>query len=238
MGTALDRNADASQVGVGCARVSRWSGAFVPAVLPPRAAAPTRMSGPNLRMGLFDGLSKALNEAMANDDSYGKAVNPGFREGYDGPAQKTVTFKPSGAVVSTYGGERMGDVCVRGGVEVTYGCQKGTCGSCEVLLTADGEQSKIRVCQAVVPKSAGSALVVESDPVKGRARSLEWEKVKTSVPAGSGTVDRGPAPPPPQAPTEALPDGWQKATDPETGKVFFFNDKGVTQWETPTAPSA
>ena len=33
----------------------------------------------------------------------------------------------------------MGDVCVRGGVEVTYGCQKGTCGSCEVLLTADGE---------------------------------------------------------------------------------------------------
>merc|ERR1719409_2513480 len=40
-------------------------------------------------MGLFDGLSKALNEAMANDDSYGKAVNPGFREGYDGPAQKT-----------------------------------------------------------------------------------------------------------------------------------------------------
>merc|ERR1719183_1410828 len=41
-------------------------------------------------MGLFDGLSKALNEAMANDDSYGKAVNPGFREGYDGPAQKTV----------------------------------------------------------------------------------------------------------------------------------------------------
>ena len=158
---------------------------------------------PNLRMGLLDGLSKALNEAMANDDSYGQAVNPGFREGYDGPAQKTITFKPSGAVVSTYGGERMGDVCVRGGVEVTYGCQKGTCGSCEVLLTADGEQSKIRVCQAVVPKSAGSALVVESDPVK-----------------------------------EALPDGWQKATDPDTGKVFFFNDKGVTQWESPTAPSA
>merc|ERR1719238_475764 len=126
-------------------------------------------------MGLLDGLSKALNEAMANDDSYGQAVNPGFREGYDGPAQKTITFKPSGAVVSTYGGERMGDVCVRGGVEVTYGCQQGTCGSCEVLLTADGEQSKIRVCQAVVPKSAGSALVVESDPVKGRARSLVGE---------------------------------------------------------------
>ena len=30
-------------------------------------------------MGIFDGFNKMLNDVMANDESLGKPVNPGFR---------------------------------------------------------------------------------------------------------------------------------------------------------------
>jgi len=39
----------------------------------------------------------------------------------------------------------------------------------------------------------------------------------------------------PESETEsATMAGWQRATDPETGKTFLFNEKGETKWETVT----
>lgn len=202
-------------------------------------------------MGLFDAIGKAVSESMANDGSLSKPVNAGFREGYDGPAQKAVSFADSGEVVSTYAGERMGDVCVRGKVSITYGCQKGTCGSCEVSLTADGQSSTIRVCQAIVPKDDSKSLVIKLESsANGLKRKLEWEQVKAkqeSGPGGGTALERiradaaaaaSPAPPAAIPPPPVLPVGWSSSLDPASGKTFYFNDAGVTQWEAPSAAGA
>ena len=117
-----------------------------------RAAPARAVSSMPLKMGLFDGIAKAMNEAMANDPSLGKPQNPGFREGYDGPEEVTVTFLPSGVEVASYQGELLTDVCRRANVEITYGCQKGTCGACEVDVksaSAPGGFGRLRVCESV-----------------------------------------------------------------------------------------
>eukprot|EP00287_Rhodomonas_sp_CCMP768_P002552 CAMPEP_0196722376 /NCGR_PEP_ID=MMETSP1091-20130531/4745_1 /TAXON_ID=302021 /ORGANISM="Rhodomonas sp., Strain CCMP768" /LENGTH=180 /DNA_ID=CAMNT_0042064063 /DNA_START=32 /DNA_END=574 /DNA_ORIENTATION=- len=143
-------------------------------------AQPRAVSG--MKMGLFDAIGKAMNEAMANDQTLSKPVNPGFREGYDGPAQVTVNFLNSGIVVESYGGERLGDVARRAGEAVPYGCQKGTCGTCEVTLTTPEGTEQVRCCQAVVPKhelaSVPEYQVTVPDPLTSRQRVLDWEQVR------------------------------------------------------------
>mmetsp|Transcript_30083 Transcript_30083/g.71611 ORF Transcript_30083/g.71611 Transcript_30083/m.71611 type:complete len:116 (-) Transcript_30083:11-358(-) len=77
-----------------------------------RCSAPSRAASPMpLQMGLFDGFNKMLNDAMANDASLGKPVNPGFREGYDGPDEVIISFSPSGKQILSYQGEALADVC-------------------------------------------------------------------------------------------------------------------------------
>jgi hypothetical protein len=45
--------------------------------------------------------------------------------------------------------------------------------------------------------------------------------------------------PPPQSVTSPqsvseLPAGWQSATDPASGRIYYYNDKGESSWERPS----
>jgi ferredoxin len=87
--------------------------------------------------------------------------------------------------VTSYAGERLGDVCRKAGVSVMYGCQKGTCGTCEVMLVNEqgGQSEKVRVCEAIVPKNAPGNGPMQykiqlSDSKVALKRQLDWEQVK------------------------------------------------------------
>lgn len=107
-----------------------------------------------------------------------------MQDGYDGPRKASVLFRPSGKSVESYGGERLGDVCRKAGVPIMFGCQKGTCGTCEVMLVnAEGQREKVRVCEGIVPKNAPgtgtmSYQIELSDSKVVLKRQLDWEQVK------------------------------------------------------------
>lgn len=133
-------------------------------------------------MGLFDAIGKALSESMANDESLGKQQNPGFRDGYDGPKTVTVKFLNSGLVVESYGGERLGDVARRAGEGIQYGCQKGTCGTCEVTLTTPSDTRQVRCCEAIIPKHdldyQPEYQILVPEPTVVLKRKLDWDQIK------------------------------------------------------------
>uniref|UniRef100_A0A7S0XY60 2Fe-2S ferredoxin-type domain-containing protein n=1 Tax=Hemiselmis andersenii TaxID=464988 RepID=A0A7S0XY60_HEMAN len=143
-------------------------------------------SSTSIKMGFFDAIGKAVSESMGNDPNLGKQVNPGFRDGYDGPRKAEVTFSPGGQKVMSYAGERLGDVCGKAGVGVMYGCQKGTCGTCSATITNSktGQSETVRVCTSIVPKAPGAGTmeyVLEMQDAKSaKAKQLDWETVKAS----------------------------------------------------------
>lgn len=84
-------------------------------------------------------------DAFKNDDSLGKAVNPGLKNGPNFNEQVTVNGKiVPGAVV----GQKLTVVAGRVRVKIPVNCQKGDCGTCMVNLNGrkvKGKWKRLRV---------------------------------------------------------------------------------------------
>ena len=86
---------------------------------------------------------KIFGKAFANDDSLGKAENPGLKKG---PAASEVTI--NGKPVKAVAGQKVSQVLAAARVKVTYSCRKGDCGTCELFMNGRVEKA----CNAVIPR--------------------------------------------------------------------------------------
>ena len=84
-----------------------------------------------------------LANAFANDDTLGEKENAGLK---NGPKFVTGTG-PNGKTVKVSPGSKLEPVSRKIGVKVQFGCQTGSCRTCEALV--DGKRTKI--CIAKVP---------------------------------------------------------------------------------------
>lgn len=91
-------------------------------------------------------LSTQINifgNAFANDDSLGKAENPGLKKGPN-VSEVTINGKPVKAVA----GQKVSQVLAAARVKVTYSCRKGDCGTCELFMNGRVEKA----CNAKIPQ--------------------------------------------------------------------------------------
>lgn len=88
-------------------------------------------------------LEGMFGNAFANDDSLGKKVNPGLKKGPN-ISECTVNGKPVKAVA----GQKLSQVMATARVKMTYSCQKGNCGTCELIMNGRVEKA----CVAKIPK--------------------------------------------------------------------------------------
>jgi ferredoxin len=91
-------------------------------------------------------LSSQLNifgKAFANDESLGKAENPGLKKG---PNMSEVTI--NGKPVKAVAGQKVSQVLAAARVKVTYSCRKGDCGTCELFMNGRVEKA----CNAKIPQ--------------------------------------------------------------------------------------
>lgn len=85
-----------------------------------------------------------LKDAFGNDDSLGKAKDAGLSNGPKYNDQVTVNGKPvKNAVVD----QKISQVCAAARVKVSYNCQNGECGTCEMKVNG----RKVRACVGKVP---------------------------------------------------------------------------------------
>ncbi len=84
-----------------------------------------------------------FGNAFKNDDSLGKPQNAGLT---NGPKINEVTIngKPAKAVA----GQKVSKVLASARVKMTYSCQKGNCGTCEMLMNGRVEKA----CLAKIPQ--------------------------------------------------------------------------------------
>ena len=90
----------------------------------------------NIQLNIF-------GKAFANDDSLGKADNPGLKKG---PAVSEVTI--NGKPVKAVAGQKVSQVLAAAKVKVTYSCRKGDCGTCELFMNGRVEKA----CNAKIPR--------------------------------------------------------------------------------------
>ncbi|KAL3780405.1 hypothetical protein HJC23_004342 [Cyclotella cryptica] len=84
-----------------------------------------------------------FGNAFANDDSLGKAENPGLKKG---PKVSEVTI--NGKPVKAVAGQKVSQVLAAARVKVTYSCRKGDCGTCEFFMNGRVEKA----CTAKIPQ--------------------------------------------------------------------------------------
>lgn len=109
-----------------------------------RPAQPPRVS--SLHMGFFDGIGKAMSEAMANDDTLGEKVDPGLKnkvlpvkvtwKGPEPEGMARFTEKAKQFETMAMPGTSFKQLAEDAGVEVSYSCNAGTCRICD--LTVNG----------------------------------------------------------------------------------------------------
>ncbi|GAX25931.1 hypothetical protein FisN_6Hh031 [Fistulifera solaris] len=87
-----------------------------------------------------------LKDAFKNDESLGKAKDPGLSGGPQYNEQVTVNGK---AVPGAVAGQKLTVVANKVRVRIPVNCQKGDCGTCMVLLNG----RKVKACQTPLPAS-------------------------------------------------------------------------------------
>lgn len=88
-------------------------------------------------------LNNFFKNAFANDDSLGKPENAGLKNGPKKNDNVTINGKKVNAVV----GQKVSVVAAQSRVKITYSCNKGDCGTCEVYINGRVQKA----CQAVIP---------------------------------------------------------------------------------------
>lgn len=83
-----------------------------------------------------------FGSAFKNDDSLGKPKNAGLT---NGPKVNAVTI--NGTPVKAVAGQKVSQVMKAARVKMTYSCQKGNCGTCEMLMNGRVEKA----CLAKIP---------------------------------------------------------------------------------------
>ena len=84
-----------------------------------------------------------FGNAFKNDDSLGKPQNAGLT---NGPKINEVTI--NGKPVKAVAGQKVSKVLASARVKMTYSCQKGNCGTCEMLMNGRVEKA----CLAKIPQ--------------------------------------------------------------------------------------
>jgi|Transcript_13766 ferredoxin len=84
-----------------------------------------------------------FGNAFKNDDSLGKPQNAGLT---NGPKINEVTI--NGKPVKAVAGQKVSKVMASARVKMTYSCQKGNCGTCEMLMNGRVEKA----CLAKIPQ--------------------------------------------------------------------------------------
>ena len=84
-----------------------------------------------------------FGNAFKNDDSLGKPQNAGLT---NGPKVNEVTI--NGKPVKAVAGQKVSRVLASARVKMTYSCQKGNCGTCEMLMNGRVEKA----CLAKIPQ--------------------------------------------------------------------------------------
>ena len=84
-----------------------------------------------------------FGNAFKNDDSLGKPQNAGLT---NGPKVNEVTI--NGKNVKAVAGQKVSRVLASAKVKMTYSCQKGNCGTCEMLMNGRVEKA----CLAKIPQ--------------------------------------------------------------------------------------
>mmetsp|Transcript_5893 Transcript_5893/g.10558 ORF Transcript_5893/g.10558 Transcript_5893/m.10558 type:complete len:135 (-) Transcript_5893:233-637(-) len=84
-----------------------------------------------------------FGKAFANDDSLGKRKNEGLKKGPD-VSETTINGKPIKAVA----GQKLKQVMNAARVKMTYSCNEGNCGTCELLMNGRMEKA----CIAKIPR--------------------------------------------------------------------------------------
>jgi len=84
-----------------------------------------------------------FGNAFQNDDSLGKPKNAGLT---NGPKVSEVTV--NGKPVKAVAGQKVSQVLAGARVKMTYSCQKGNCGTCEMLMNGRIEKA----CLAKIPQ--------------------------------------------------------------------------------------
>jgi hypothetical protein len=81
-----------------------------------------------------------FGDAFKNDDSLGKPKNAGLT---NGPKVSEVTV--NGKPVKAVAGQKVSQVMAGARVKMTYSCQKGNCGTCEMVSVGFQNNTKINV---------------------------------------------------------------------------------------------
>jgi ferredoxin len=97
----------------------------------------------NTRRPLLSTQLNIFGKAFANDQSLGKAENPGLKNGPN-VSEVTINGKPVKAVA----GQKVSQVLAAAKVKVTYSCRKGDCGTCELFMNGRVEKA----CNAKIPQ--------------------------------------------------------------------------------------
>lgn len=85
-----------------------------------------------------------MKGAFANDDDLGKAKDAGLSSGPKYNDKVTVNGK---AVPNVVVNQKISQVCASARVKVSYNCQNGECGTCEMKVNG----RKARACVSKVP---------------------------------------------------------------------------------------
>lgn len=107
------------------------------------APTPIHRCQENARIRIQPTQLNLFGNAFKNDDSLGKPQNAGLT---NGPKINEVTIngKPAKAVA----GQKVSKVLASARVKMTYSCQKGNCGTCEMLMNGRVEKA----CLAKIPQ--------------------------------------------------------------------------------------
>jgi len=122
-------------------------------------------------MGFFDGIGKAMSEAMANDDTLGEKVDPGLKnkvlpvkvtwKGPEPEGMARFTEKAKQFETMAMPGTSFKQLAEDAGVEVSYSCNAGTCRICDLTVNGMRTPACVNKVQA------------------GRDLEIEWKDVAT-----------------------------------------------------------
>mmetsp|Transcript_28626 Transcript_28626/g.37505 ORF Transcript_28626/g.37505 Transcript_28626/m.37505 type:complete len:140 (+) Transcript_28626:67-486(+) len=104
-----------------------------------------------LRMGLFD----AIKKGFENDSTLSPQQNAGLSKV---PDPVKVTFEPSKKSINAFPNQSLKNVARDAKVKISYNCEKGDCGTCEVMVNG----KKVKACQTVIPKAKSLTIKVPS----------------------------------------------------------------------------
>mmetsp|Transcript_5027 Transcript_5027/g.7423 ORF Transcript_5027/g.7423 Transcript_5027/m.7423 type:complete len:137 (+) Transcript_5027:116-526(+) len=91
----------------------------------------------------LNGFGDAFKNAFASDDSLGKAQNAGLSGGPKTNDNVSINGKKVNAIV----GQKVSVVAASARVKISYNCNKGDCGTCNVKINGRVQKA----CQQIVP---------------------------------------------------------------------------------------